>query len=121
MHGILKKTTATLNSIFCSTRYLLNEIPTKYKLVNKLLNVLRIFISAQSSEDNNKFAGISIAIVLFVTASEALYLKREDAKRNTLQAVFASIYDGTDFSSEEIVDKMPYLLNILHGLHEVYA
>lgn len=91
------------------TKYLLEEIPTQDKLVNKLLKVVRIFRSAVSSEENNILPGLSMAIVLFMTASEALYLKRDDAKRDSLKAIFASIYNGTDFSSiqiKEIIDSM---------------
>jgi hypothetical protein len=89
--------------------YLLKEIPTQDKLVNKLLTSLKIFKSALSSEEKDIFTGISMTIVLLTTASEALFLKDHDLKRESLKAIFSSIYEGTDFSSNQvknIVDKI---------------
>lgn len=91
------------------TRYLLKELPTQDELIYKLLKVSRIFKSALTSEEKNILPGLSVSIVLYMTASESLYLKRDDSKRNTLKAIFSSMYNGTDFSSEdikEIVDRM---------------
>ncbi|MGD7009490.1 hypothetical protein [Metabacillus sp. 84] len=100
-------------------KYLLKEIPTHDKLINKFLNSVKIFKSALSVEDKDIFTGISITIVLLSTASEALLLKHSDIKRESLKAIFSSIYEGDDFSSnqvKEIVEKIYTLRSeFVHG------
>ncbi|GAF14156.1 hypothetical protein JCM19046_4173 [Bacillus sp. JCM 19046] len=100
-------------------RYLLKVIPTQNKLINKLLNSIKIFKAALSSEEKELFMGISMTIVLLTTASEALFLNQNDIKRESLKAIFSSIYEGTDFSSnqvKDIVDKIYTLRSeFVHG------
>jgi hypothetical protein len=100
-------------------KYLLKEIPTHDKLINKLLNSVKIFKSALSAEEKDIFTGISITIVLLTTASEALFLKHNDIKRESLKAIFSSIYEGADFSKnqvKDIVDKIYTLRSeFVHG------
>ncbi len=99
--------------------YLLNINPNQDKLSIKFLNSLKIFKAALSYEEKDLFTGISMTIVLLTTASEALFLNHNDAKRESLKAIFSSIYEGTDFSSDQvkdIVDKMYKLRSeFVHG------
>lgn len=99
--------------------YLLNVIPTQDKLIRKLLNSLEIFKTALSYEEKDLFTGISMTIVLLTTASEALFLNHNDKKKESLKAIFSSIYKDTDFSSnqvKDIVDKIYKLRSeFVHG------